>query len=197
MKGVKWIAAAVLCGLLAMPAGAATLTFVASLDGASEDPPNASPGTGSGKVTIDTLAKTMAVQFEFEGLNGLLTAAHIHGPTAVAGAGNAGVMTQVPTFPGSPLGVTSGTYTNVFDMTLASSYNPSFLNGQGGDPEVAFDVLTQIILAGTAYLNLHSDVYGAGEIRGFLEPAPIPLPGAVWLMLAGAGVLGAAGRRRA
>jgi hypothetical protein len=197
MQGVKWILAVLVCGLVAMPVGAATLNFVASLDGASEDPPTASPGTGSGKVTIDTLAKTMAVYFEFDGLVGLLTAAHIHGPTAVAGSGNAAVMTQVPTFPGVPLGVSSGTYSNVFDMTLASSYNPSFLNGEGGDPELAFAMLTQYILAGTAYLNLHSDVYGAGEIRGFLQPAPIPLPGAVWLMLAGAGVLGAAGRRRA
>ncbi len=197
MTGVKWIAAALLCGLLAMPAGAATLNFVASLDGASEDPPNLSPGTGSGKVTIDTLAKTMAVQFEFEGLVGTLTAAHIHGPTAVAGSGVAAVMTQTPSFPGTPLGVTSGTYSNVFDMTQGSSYNANFLTAQGGDPEVAFAALTEFILAGTAYLNLHSEVYGAGEIRGFLQPAPIPLPGAVWLMLAEAGVLGAAGWRRA
>jgi hypothetical protein len=195
MKAMTWVLAALVCGLMAVPAGAVTLTFVTSLDGASEDPPNASPATGSGRVTIDTLAKTMQVFFEFADLMQGLTAAHIHGPTVVAGAGNAPVMTQTPTFPDSPLGLTSGSYDQTFDMTLATSYNPNFINPLGGDPEVAFEALIAAIVAGKAYLNLHSSEFPPGEIRGFL--APIPLPGAAWLMLAGGAALAAAGRRRA
>jgi len=200
MTMLKGLLTAVVCGLAAMPAGAATLNYVATLSGANEDPPNASPGTGSAKVAIDPIAKTMQVYFEFADLLAGLTAAHIHGPTAVAGTGNFGVMTQTPTFPGSPLGLTSGSYDQTFDMTLTASYNPSFLTGQGGDPEGAFEELMAAIAAGKAYLNLHSSQFPAGEIRGFLAPAPhkpIPLPGAVWLMLAGMAALGAAGRRRA
>jgi hypothetical protein len=195
MKGVKWILAAVVCGLLAMPAGAATLTFVTSLDGPSEAPPNASPATGSSRVTIDTLAKTMAILFDFEGLLAPLTIAHIHGPTAEPGTGTAGVMTQIPTFAGTPAGATAGSYSNVFDMTDAASYNPAFVTANGGSALSAFDALVAAIAGGKAYLNLHSQLFPGGEIRGFY--APIPLPGAVWLMLAGAAALGVAGRRRA
>jgi hypothetical protein len=68
MKAMTWVLAAVVCGLMAVPAGAVTLNFVTTSSGASEDPPNASPATGSGKVTIDTVAKTMQVYFEFADL---------------------------------------------------------------------------------------------------------------------------------
>jgi hypothetical protein len=198
MKMLKGLLTAVVCGLVAMPAGAATLTYVTTLSGANEDPPNASPGTGSGTVTFDTVFKTMQVYFEFADLMAGLTAAHIHGPTAVAGTGNASVMTTTPTFPGTPMGVTSGNYSSIFDMTSAASFNAAFVTSSGS-VEAAFDALLAALAQGRAYLNLHSTLYTAGEIRGFLVPpppdAPIPLPGAVWLMLAGAAALGAAGRR--
>jgi hypothetical protein len=183
-----------------MPAGAATLAYVTTLSGANEDPPNGSPGTGSGTVSVDTIAKTMDVYFEFADLRGTLTVAHIHGPTEFPGAGTAGVMTTTPTFPGAPEGATSGTYSNVFDMTDAGSFNPAFITLSGSTVEAAFDALLAALAEGKAYLNLHSSVYGGGETRGFLVPptdAPIPLPGAVWLMLAGGAALAAAGRRRA
>jgi hypothetical protein len=199
MKMLKGLLTAVVCGLAAMPAGAATLNYVTTLSGANEDPPNASPGTGSAKVAIDTLAKTMQVYFEFADLLAPLTVAHIHGPTPVPGALTAGVMTATPTFPGAPAGATSGSYSNVFDMTDAASFNPAFVTSNGG-VEAAFDALLAAIAEGRAYLNLHSSQFPAGEIRGFLAPAPdapIPLPGAVWLMMAGSAALAAAGRRRA
>ena len=41
-------------------------------------------------MTIDTVAATMAVAFEFDGLIGTLIAAHIHGPTAEPRTGTAG-----------------------------------------------------------------------------------------------------------
>jgi hypothetical protein len=90
----------------------------------------------------------------------------------VAGAGNAGVMTQTPTFPGSPLGLTSGSYDQTFDMTLAASYNPGFVTAWAARRS-AFDALIAAIAAGKAYLNLHSSQFPAGEIRGFLAPIPI------------------------
>jgi hypothetical protein len=42
------------------------------------------------------------------------------------------VATTLPTFAGFPLGVTSGTYINTLDLTLASSYNPAFVTANGG-----------------------------------------------------------------
>ncbi len=148
-------------------ANAAVTTYTCLLDGASESPPNASPGTGFGIVDIDPVAHTMRVRANFSGLLGNVTASHIHAPTAVAFAGTAGVATTTPTFAGFPLGSTFGTYDNTLDMTLASSYNPSYVTANGGTTAGAEAALFAAIAAGKAYLNIHSSVVGSGEIRGF------------------------------
>jgi hypothetical protein len=186
-------------GMLAMlvvapGARAEILRFQAGLDGPSESPPNASPGTGFTTVTIDTAAATMRVEVSFSGLLGTTTASHIHAPTALPGEGTAGVATVTPTFTDFPLGVTSGTYDHTFDMALTSSYNPAYVTANGGTADSAFLALTAAIMDGRSYLNVHSSVFPGGEIRGFLQP--VPEPGS--LALLGAGVLGVAwyARRR-
>ncbi|MES2774674.1 MAG: DUF4394 domain-containing protein [Bacteroidota bacterium] len=143
------------------------------LSGAAEAPPNASPGTGTVVVTINVPMATMRVQANFTGLTGTTTAAHIHGPTAVAGTSTAGVATSTPNFTGFPLGVTSGSYDNTFDMALASSYNPAFVTANGGNTASAFIALKAAIDAGKAYFNVHSTTFGGGEIRGFLACTPL------------------------
>ncbi len=143
-----------------------------SLSGPAEAPPNNSPGTGTALITIDAVANTMRLQTTFSGLLAGVTASHIHGATAVAGAGTAGVATAVPTFPGFPSGVTAGTYDQTFNMLLASSYNPSYITNNGGTPASAFAALKAAIAAGKAYLNIHSSMFPGGEIRGFLNLCP-------------------------
>lgn len=165
------IAAGLALGL-ASAADASIIVYTVVLDGPSESPPNASPGTGVGTVTIDTSLVTMRVQATFSGLTGTTTASHIHAATAVAGTGTAGVATQTPTFSGFPLGVSAGTYDNTFDMTLAASYNASYITANGGTPASAFAALTLAMSQGRSYLNIHSTTFGGGEIRGFLVPAP-------------------------
>jgi len=113
------------------------------------------------------------VDVTFAGLLGPTTASHIHAPVLVPG-GNAGVATTTPTFAGFPLGVTSGTYLNTLDLTLASSYNPAFVTAHGGTPAGAEAALAGALLNGEAYLNIHTTAFPGGEIRGFLalpEPA--------------------------
>ena len=114
----------------------------------------------------------------FSGLTGNTTASHIHAPTAVPFTGNAGVATQTPTFVGFPLGVTSGTYDNTFDMTQASSYNPAYITANGGTPATAELALSTAFTNGTSYLNIHTSTFGGGEIRGFLT---VPEPGSLAL----------------
>lgn len=143
-----------------------------SLSGPAEAPPNNSPGTGTGLITIDAVANTMRVQATFSGLLAGVTASHIHAPTAVAGTGTAGVATTLPTFPGFPSGVTAGTYDQTFNMLLSSSYNPSYVTNNGGTPATAFAALRAAISAGKAYLNIHSSMFPGGEIRGFLNLCP-------------------------
>ena len=155
----------------ASAAHAAVVPYSAALDGPSESPPVPSPGLGLAQVDIDATAHTMHVQvFFFTGLTGTTTASHIHAATAVPLAGTAGVATTTPTFTGFPSGVTSGTYDHTFDMTMASSYNPSYITAHGGTPASAEIDLFAAIAAGRAYLNIHTTTFGGGEIRGFLLP---------------------------
>ena len=182
----------------AAPALAHEVIYVGTLSGAKEVPPNLSPATGTAKLTINDHENTIRVEFSFANLMGGLTAAHIHGPTAVADSGTAGVMTTLPTFPGTPIGLKSGVFDQTFDYDLASSWNPSFLNGapRNGDTSLAFATLITAIGDGKAYLNLHSTSVPGGEIRTFFQLAPVPEPETYALMLAGLGMLGWATRRK-
>src|SRR4051812_25010896 len=121
-------AAALAAALILSPSvNAAPITYIAQLSGPNEAPPNASPGTGQAFVTFDLAAHAMTVDVIFAGLLGTTIASHIHCCTIVPGVGTAGVATQTPTFSGFPLGVTSGTYFNTFNTSLASTYNPAFV----------------------------------------------------------------------
>jgi len=174
-------------------AQAATYVFEAVLSGANEVPPAATPGTGNARVTFDDVWNTMRVEASFSGLLGTTTAAHIH-CCAPAGT-NIGVATTTPTFTGFPGGVTSGSYDNTFDMTLASSYSGGFLTANGGSTGAAFAALFAGAKANQAYFNIHTTSFPGGEIRGQLSY--VPEPGAWALMITGFGLAGVALRRRA
>jgi len=171
--------AVVSLGLLST-AQAAVVSYVANLDGASEAVPNPSPGTGFVQVDIDAVAHTMHILASFSGLTGNVTAAHIHAPTLVAGTGAAGVATTTPTFAGFPSGVTAGVYEITLDMTMASSYNAAYVTANGGTTATAEGALFQAIAEGKAYFNIHSSVYGGGEIRGFLAPNSVSTDDSTW-----------------
>lgn len=181
---------------VAAPAARATVhKYDADLSGPNESPPNASPGTGFTEVDYDDVAHTLKVHVDFTGLLGTTTASHIHAPTVDPFLLTAGVATTTPTFAGFPLGVTSGTYDNTLDLTLASSYNPAFVTAQGGTTASAEAALVAAIAAGKSYLNIHTSVVGGGEIRGFLIPA-VPEPSTVVLLGIGAAGIGLVVRRR-
>lgn len=182
----------VLIALSVSSASAGTITYVTSLSGAAEFPPTGSPGIGTSTLLIDPDAHTMNIQIDFSGLIGNTTAAHIHAPTPVPNDQTASVATQLPSFVGFPLNVTSGTYNQTFDLLDASSYNPSFINNQGGGtPAGAEAALLQFLAEGRAYLNIHTTEVGSGEIRGFYA---VPEPGSLAL-LAGLGFAAVARRR--
>jgi hypothetical protein len=178
--------------MFAPRAEAASFLFSTNLSGQNEVPQVITPGLGSAIVTVDDVANTMRVQISFSGLTSNSTAAHIH-CCAPLGT-NAPVTTTAPAFNGFPLGVTSGSLDQTYDMTLPGSYLGAFLTANGGSTAAAFSTLLTGMRAGQAYLNIHTVNNGGGEIRGQLVAVPEP---ATWaLILVGFGLVGGAMRHR-
>jgi CHRD domain/PEP-CTERM motif len=190
MKRIASAFAVMLAALLSATLQAAPILLVANLTGDKENPPNNSPGFGTAVVTLDDDANTLRVQIVFGDLIGTTTASHIH--CCVDPPGNIGVATELPSFTGFPLGVTSGTYDHTFDTSLLASFSPNFLAANGGTAEGAEDALFAGIIAGRAYLNIHTTFRPGGEIRGFFA---VPEPSTL-LLLGVATLIGGALRRR-
>jgi len=187
----------VLCAAIAGSAlSAQALTFKAILDGPSEAPPNDSKGKGIAFIEYDAILKTLEFNVEFWDLTGITTAAHIHAPTASAGAGNVGVAVHAPSLDQFPLGVNDGTYTHTLDLTLASSYSTGFINGAGGGSvSGAQAALLSALSDGKAYFNVHSTYKPGGEIRGFFAAAVPDTAGTASLLFLGMSGLVIAARR--
>jgi len=183
------LAAAAACAPALAQAQTGVIRAVAS--GPAESPPNGSPGSSVATFTLD--GDIMTADIPFQDLLAGTTTAHIHCCTTAAFTGVAPIAIPFMDF---PLGVTSGTYSQSFDLSDATIYDPAFLAAFGGTPASAGAALIDGITANEAYLNIHTSQYPGGEIRGFLVAAPIPEP-ATWGMLGlGLAGVGALARRR-
>jgi hypothetical protein len=166
---------------IAVPAGAAPAdpSYRAVASGALESPPNASPGASL--VTIELSGKDLLVDLPFRDLDGTTTAAHIHCCTSTAFTGTAGVAVPFLDF---PLGVITGSYNKAISLDDASLWDPAFVSAHGGTVASATSAFIDGINANEAYVNIHTNLYPNGEIRGWLVAAP-PVPEtAEWSMLA-------------
>ena len=150
----------------AAPATATVITLQANLDGAQA---NAGAGTGSlatgtAAILFDDVTNDLSWNISWANLLGNLTVAHFHGPALPNQ--NAGVQVNfLGIAPGNPsIGITTIT------------------NAQAAD-----------LLAGLWYVNIHTDQFGAGEIRGqILRQVPAVMP----LLLSGLAGLVFVRRRR-
>lgn len=150
--------------LAAAPACAQNV-FVADLRGASENPPVASPGSGSALVLFDAGFQTMSVRTAFSGVTTPTVDAHIH--CCVTPDLNAGVAVGFRPA-GFPLGVTAGEFSSNFDLNNVATYNPPFVTANGGTAASARTALINGTQGGLAYVNIHTTGFPGGEIRGQL-----------------------------
>lgn len=157
---MKKIFALLLAFALPQLSWAQVIFFHADLTGSQEAPPNASPGIGTADATFNVPTNVLTFTTTWSGLLSPTSNGHIHtAPVGVSGP-------VVIPFPGLPLGNTFGTYSNTFVLTA----------GQAAD-----------LMAGLDYVNIHSNAFPGGEIRGQLtavpEPSTYALGGAALLAL--------------
>jgi CHRD domain-containing protein len=117
-------------------------TFTIHLDGQQETPPVASGANGFATASLDRSTKTLYWNLSYKGLSSAATVAHFHGPAA----------------PGVKAGV-----------QVPVSIAP--LNGETHGEAQLTDAQIAQLLAGQWYLNVHSQKYPDGEIRGQVVPA--------------------------
>lgn len=152
--------AAAVVAMLSAPALAETVH--ARLDGYQEVPPVSTAGEGRFVARIDRRDGTITYELSYDGLEGAVTQAHIHfGPPAVAGGISAFLCTNLGNGPaGVPACPESGTVSGTIDAADVIGPVP-----QGIGPG-ELDELVAAIREGAAYVNVHSSLAPAGEIRG-------------------------------
>jgi hypothetical protein len=134
-------AALLLAGAISMASCTSTNSNVvnmgATMNAASEVPPNASAGTGNAVVKLDKATKTLTWTVTYGGLTGDATAAHFHGPAA----------------PGANAPV-------VVPIGMGSVPNPATGSKVLTDDQIAD------LTSGKWYVNVHTKANPGGEIRG-------------------------------
>ena len=169
--------------------------YGANLNGANENPPNASTATGVAVVSLDTAAHRLIISVTASALTPPAdTGSHIpfiaslhlnccvNPPGATEDVTGTGL---VPTFD-----TNGGTRTITIDTSAQPlppgqlpsgtfTWLPSFVASHGGTPATAEAALASGLAAGQAYANITTTVFGAGEIRGFLvaaTPSSVEVP---------------------
>ena len=96
--------------------------------------------------------------------------------------------------PGFPLGVKTGHYQALIDLSKTTNYTAGFLGGAGGTAAGAEAKLLDGLMNGKAYMNIHTSTFGGGEIRSFVTV--VPEPATYGMMALGLAGLGGVLRRR-
>jgi hypothetical protein len=208
MKGLTALLAG-LAMVALMPcssAQATILVFTADLDASQVVAGSSSLATGSAIVTIDTDAFTITTDETWGDvvpLSGLVDRSHMH--SAPAGQSTDDLFFhEVLDSTDSPLGdrsvpcapwVPDSGFTNCApaDGSLHDVLDATDGHGYPG----GFSALLGVFLADGVYIDIHTELYPLGEIRGqLLAPATVPEPASLGLMGLGLAALVALRQRR-
>jgi len=136
---------------------AETVQFKADLKGATQVQPNQTVGTGTVTATYDSTTKQLLWKGSYSRLSGPPTAAHIHGP-APFGA-NARLVVWISD---NVSQCSQGACKSNHDTMAHSLPNP--FEGTA----TLTDAQANDLMSGLYYVNIHTDSYPSGELRGQL-----------------------------
>ena len=153
-------------------------------NGTEPDGSTNSIATGTGHFEYDSNSNILAYTIAWSSLFGQLTKLHVHGP-ATASSSNPAHLIEIfgpPNIPAT-LDLNSDTWTasHALESLQQTGTNPA--TGQPYDPTTPGEIIA-IMESGQSYLNVHTNVFGVGEIRGNLG-LPVPEPAAAFLLALG------------
>ncbi len=169
---LKWIfrfaALVAVLGLtvVATSADEGTLSLRAKLTGFQESPPKLSPSTGTFEATV--IGSTLSYKLTYTKLSSPAFMSHIH---FAQPAVNGGIFlwlcgsTTAPGPAGTPTCPPDGGTVSRSGVTAADIQGLPLQNLTAGD----FAGVLSIIRSGDAYVNVHTTLFPAGEIRGFVR----------------------------
>ncbi len=182
------IAMVALAAMASIPvaASAMTVTYTVNMNGSKEVPANVSPAVGSGQFTIDDVAGTISFASASFALSGTPSGFHIHGPAPAGGI--AGVVIDLAAIADVSGPVMFGSF------AVPASYGAATTSPKLIGVPLATGINATPWLF---YVNLHTTpLYGGGEIRSQLAPAPVPEPATFGMLALGLAGIGFAVRRR-
>jgi hypothetical protein len=146
---------------LAPSAFAQTVTFTATLTGGEETPAAINTGAvGTAEVSVDVANREVAVTLKVFNIPTPTTAGHIH----IGAKGTPGP--TVLNFPPSLVGRTGD-----FTMSFRLGNTAGVFNARPAIGINTIDDAIQAIVGGNSYINIHTQQYPGGEIRGQLTLA--------------------------
>ncbi len=135
----------------------------ARLRGFEEPPPISTEARGQFKAKVSEDESSIEYELSYEDLEGTVTQAHIHVGQPLVNGGISVWLCGTTTNPGpagTPTCPSSGTVTGT--ITAANVIGPAGQGVAAGE----FEELLRAIRAGVTYANVHSSMFGGGEIRG-------------------------------
>lgn len=168
-KHLKALTLVLITGFFSATVSAGIIPWTANIDGAQEVPLSGSTGTGSAFGTVDDISGLLTWNISWAGLTSPVVGLHFHGP--------------------APVGVNAGVFVNVGAISGLSSPNI----GSATITPLQIDYFRD----GLVYINIHTEAFTAGEIRGQVAVTSVPTPGTLVLLGLGLGALGWKVRKKA